>query len=106
MHPLCYINLSNIEVDQPPPSEYMLMLEDLILQVPTASHARIDEIYKSIFNIRFATKRRNVLVSRRAELISTLQRRIASQARALHYQARKAAFIGPLTIQQRNGHPF
>ena len=105
MHPLCYINLSNIEVEQPAPSPYMQKLEDLILQVPTASHARIDEIWAEVFNVRFRG-RRDVLVQRRADLVASLRRRIASQARALYQQAQKEAFIGPLTIQQRNGHPF
>lgn len=105
MHPLCYINLSNIEVPQPAPSAYMQKLEDLIHQVPSASHARIDEIYAEVFNVRFRG-RREVLVQRRAELVRSLRQRINSQARALYQQAQKAAFIGPLTIQQRNGHPF
>lgn len=105
MHPLCYINLSNIEVEQPAPSPYMQKLEELILQVPTASHARIDEIWAEVFNVRFRG-RRAVLVQRRADLIASLRRRIASQARALYQQAQKEAFIGPMTIQQRNGHPF
>lgn len=105
MHPLCYVNISNIEADQPPPSAYMQKLEELILQVPTASHARIDEIWAEVFNVRFRG-RRDVLVQRRADLVHSLRRRIDSQARALHYQARKDKFIGPLTIQQRNGHPF
>jgi hypothetical protein len=105
MHPLCYINLSNIEVPQPTPSAYMQKLEDLIHQVPSASHARIDEIWWDIFSVRFRG-RREVLVQRRAELVRSLRQRIASQARALHNRARMDAFIGPLTIQQRNGHPF
>lgn len=105
MHPLCYVNVSNIEVPEPQPSAYMQKLEDLILQVPSASHARLDEIYAEVFNVRFRG-RREVLVQRRAQLVASLRQRIASQARALQHRARMEAFIGPLTIQQRNGHPF
>lgn len=105
MHPLCYVNISNIEVEQPAPSPYMQKLEHLILQVPTASHSRIDEIWWDIFSVRFRG-RRDLLVQRRAGLVQSLRRRIDSQARALYQQAQKEAFIGPMTIQQRNGHPF
>ena len=106
MHSLCYVNISNIEVPQPAPSKYMLELERLIEEVPTASHARLDEIWASVYNIHPRVKRRDPLVQRRAHLVTTLRGRIASQARGQMYYARMEKFIGPLTIQQRNGHPF
>lgn len=106
MHPLCYYRIDNIEAEQPAPSKYMLELEQLILEIPTASHARLDEIWASVYNVRHQRGRRDVLVQRRAHLITSLRQRITSQARALHQRARMEKFIGPLTIQMQNGHPF
>jgi len=106
MHPLCYYRIDNIEVEPQPPTKWELECHDLIARVPALRHAELDEIEDRIFRLRHRTKSRDVLVVRRAQLIQMLQHRIRRLQNGAMNEARRAKFIGPLTIQMRNGHPF
>ena len=106
MYHMCYVNISNIELDQEPdftPHEIRLMeLQD---QVATASHAKIDEICQLLY-FKAMRNRRAKLAERRAQLHNYIQGRRKTQRQAVINQAKLSAFIGPLTPAQKNGHPF
>jgi hypothetical protein len=106
MHPLCYYRIDNIDVEPQPPSKWEIECQDLIARVPAMRHAELDEVEDQVFRLRHRTKRRDVLVQRRATLISMLHNRIRRLQIGAMNEARRARFIGPLTIQMRNGHPF
>jgi hypothetical protein len=106
MHQLCYFNTSNIEITETPathPQEEQLAA--VALTVPTMRHADLDEFFKKFCNI-WERGRRKLLVHRKQQATNTIKRQIENVRRNQINQAKRAAFIGPLTIQMRNGHPF
>lgn len=105
MHELCYVNLSAVEAEQPAPSSYELNLVRILATVPTASHAEMDEIYKTVYRMQLRGKREK-LAHRRSSLINMLEGRIRAAQRGALRHAKFNNFIGPLTVQQQNGHPF
>lgn len=106
MHPLCYYRIDNIDVDPQPPTRWEIEAREILARVPTMRHAEIDEIEDRHFRLRYRSKRREPLVQRRASLVHYLQARIRNAQLGAMNEARRAKFIGPLTIQMRNGHPF
>lgn len=108
MHHMCYVNISNIELDVEPgltPRE--IRLAELLAEVDTASHAKIDEICQLLYiNYLLPRGRRPKLAERRARLRNIIQARLRNNRRAVIDQAKLNAFIGPLTPAQKNGHPF
>ena len=105
MHPMCYYRIDNIEVDPQPATKLEIQDRELIARVAVARHAELDEIVAKYLNIRLRG-RREVLVQRRASLTYMLNGRIRQAQQSAINQARRAKFIGPLTIQMQNGHPF
>ena len=106
MHRLCYFNTSNIEITETPathPQEEKLAA--VALTVPKMRHAELDEFFKKFCNIR-ARGRRDLLVRRKQLATNAIKRQIENVRRNQINQAKRAAFVGPLTIQMRNGHPF
>lgn len=106
MHPLCYYRIDNIEVEPQQPTSWELKALDILVRVPTMRHAELDEIEAQHFRLRLRTKRREVLVQRRATVTHMLQASIRNSQVGAINAARRAKFIGPLTIQMQNGHPF
>ena len=106
MHQMCYYRIDNIEVEPQPATQQEIRARELLACVPAMRHAELDAVMSAHFNVRFATKRREVLVQRRATLVHMLQARIRNAQSGAVDAARRAKFIGPLTIQMRNGHPF
>lgn len=106
MHPMCYYRIDNIDVEPQPPTSWEIRYREIIARVPAMRHAELDEIEDKYFHLRHRVKRRDPLVQRRASLIHFLQARIRSVQLGAIAEARRAKFIGPLTIQMQNGHPF
>lgn len=106
MHHLCYFRIDNIEVEPQPVSDREIELRELIARVPTMRHAELDDLLHRMSNIRIVGRRRDVLSYRRAQMISLLERRIEMCRAGIINRIRRERFIGPLTIQMRNGHPF
>jgi len=105
MHQMCYYRIDNIEVEPQPVTRWEIQCRNLLDIVPRASHAQLDEIMTEYFHIRVGG-RREVLAQRRATVTSMLEHRIRNAQQAAINAARRAKFIGPLTIQMANGHPF
>lgn len=105
MHQMCYYRIDNIEVEPQPVTRREIQARELIARVATARHAELDQIMAEHFNVRLRG-RRDVLVQRRASITSMLQSRIRNAQVGAINAARRAKFIGPLTIQMQNGHPF
>ena len=105
MHQMCYYRIDNIEVEPQPPTQWELRYQDILATVARASHAELDQIMTEHFRITLRG-RRQVLVQRRATVASMLQHRIRNAQVGAVNAARRAKFIGPLTIQMANGHPF
>ena len=105
MHPMCYYRIDNIEVEPQPATRWELQYREILATVPTASHAVLDQIMTEHFRIRLGG-RREVLVQRRATVTSMLEHRIRSAQQSAINAARRQRFVGPLTIQMANGHPF
>ena len=107
MHPQCYFRTENIPVMGPfqssPWADKRLALEP---EIATARHARLDEIEKEISLRRQRTKKREKLATRR-KILSRDMQAIREKVQRIGFQnARRAAFIGPLTPPMENGHPF
>ena len=106
MHPMCYFRIDNIQVMGPfPAGEWATRQLAFEPEIATAGHARLDEINERL-GIRYHRGPRHTLKVRRAQLghhMEYLRRRVQMGA---FLTARRAAFIGPLTIAQQNGHPF
>ena len=105
MHHMCYYRIDNIEVEPQTPTQWELRYREILATVASASHAELDKIMTEHFRISLRG-RREVLVQRRASITSLLQHRIRSAQQGAINTARRAKFIGPLTIQMQNGHPF
>ena len=105
MHQMCYYRIDNIEVEPQPPTQWELRYQEILATVPTASHAELDQIMVEHNRVRLGG-RREVLVQRRATVTSMLQHRIRNAQLGAVNAARRERFIGPLTIQMQNGHPF
>ncbi len=106
MHPLCYYRIDNIDVEPQPVTRWEIEAHEMLARVPAMRHAELDAVMSAKFNFRFANKRRDVLAVRRATLIQMLNARIRNAQQSAINTARRAKFIGPLTIQMQNGHPF
>jgi len=106
MHHLCYFRTDNISVNGPFPINSRTQFElELCEEGQSASHARIDEINELLYR-RPIHGKRDLLKYRRESFIhnaNSIRRRAQENAFAI---ANREAFIGPLTIQQQNGHPF
>ena len=106
MHPMCYFRTDNIQVMGPfPASEWATKQLSIETEIDTARHARLDEICEHL-GIRDHRGPRYPLKIRRIRLhhhMAAVRRRAQEGA---FVTARRAAFIGPLTIAQQNGHPF
>ena len=105
MHQMCYYRIDNIEVEPQPATKWELQYQEILGRVGKASHAELDKIVLENFRIRLGG-RREVLVQRRASIASMLQARIRNAQQGAVNAARRAKFIGPLTIPMQNGHPF
>ena len=106
MHPICYFRTDNISVNGPFPISSRTQFElDLCAEAQNASHARIDEINELLYRLPTRGKR-SLLKYRRESFIhnaNSIRRRAQKNAFII---AKREAFIGPLTISQKNGHPF
>jgi hypothetical protein len=105
MHPMCYYRIDNIEVGPQPVTEREIKAREILARVPTARHAELDQIVFENFRIRLGGGR-EVLIQRRASIARMLEARIRNYQESEINRARRAKFIGPLTIQMENGHPF
>lgn len=105
MHPLCYYRIDNIEVEPQPPTKWEIETRATLATVPSASHAALDQILLQYYRVKL-TGRREVLVQRRATVTNLLLARIRNLQRNEENRVRRERFIGPLTIQMANGHPF
>ena len=87
---------------------YLSRLEATAKIIPTASHAKLDEICAENhgrISLRGPAKR-DLLVNRREMLLRTVTKRIEQHHANVAYQAERDAFIGPRTIRDQNGHPY
>jgi hypothetical protein len=106
-HPLCYFNTNNIEITETPPTHpYEEKLAAIIPTIPKMSHAELDKFEAKFCNIRGHRGRRDLLALRRNRAQHQLDNQIKNVRRGQINEFKRAAFIGPLTIQMRNGHPF
>ncbi len=105
MHQMCYYRIDNIEVEPQQPTQWELRYQEILATVHNASHAELDQIMRQHFRVR-VKGRREVLVQRRSTVANMLQHRIRNAQEGAVNAARRAKFIGPLTIQMQNGHPF
>ena len=105
MHQMCYYRIDNIDVEPQPPTKWEIEARSILATVTKASHAQLDQIMLQHFRVRLGG-RREILVQRRATAVSLLEGRIYNLRRNAENQARRERFIGPLTIQMANGHPF
>jgi len=79
------------------------------LATPTATHDQIDMMAKSYGGKamwRRSLFKNGGIKTRRAYFISWLDRRLVIEKKAIAYNAERAAFIGPRTTRDANGHPF
>jgi hypothetical protein len=105
MHQMCYYRIDNIEVEPQLATRWEIEARTILGTVARASHAELDQIMLQHFRIRLGG-RREVLVQRRATTVSLLEGRIYNLRRNEENRVRRERFIGPLTIQMANGHPF
>jgi hypothetical protein len=106
MHPLCYIKTDNIEVEVPEQTEQERKILSLLENVEKSSHADLDELFSILHPYRVMRGNRDPLKYRRMHFINSVEAKVRVIQRSALAKARIDAFIGPLTIQQRNGHPF
>lgn len=105
MHPICYFRTDNIDVTGPfPAPRWINSYLDAEKRVDTAKHAELDEIEA---NLRILTSgKRLKLKDRRSRLHHDVKAAFRRAQEQGFSEAKRAAFIGPLTISQQNGHPF
>ena len=106
MHQMCYYRIDNIDVEPQPATRWEIHAREILLRVPAMRHAELDATMAGHFNVRFANKRRDVLAVRRGHRTQMLQARIRHAPQGPINDIRRERFIGPLTIQMANGHPF
>jgi len=106
MHPICYFRTDNIQVMGPfPAPSYLRRYLEVADRINTAKHAELDEL-EIIFYRRKFTGRRQTIQARRNGLRETIYSQCWIAQKRGFDDARRAAFIGPLTVSQQNGHPF
>jgi hypothetical protein len=84
---------------------YLANLENAATIPATATHAELDELHISLCLIPHRG-RREKLADRRAFYAIRIARKIAIELEQIAIRAERAAFIGPRTTQDANGHPF
>ena len=104
-HYSCYYRIDNIEVEAQPATKMEIQMREILATVPKASHAQLDQIVSDHFPTR-ACGRREKLVTRRANVAALANSRIYNVQQSAVNRVRRARFIGPLTTQMENGHPF
>jgi hypothetical protein len=106
-YPCCYVRLENIELlEEPDLTPYEDRLERLLSRVPTATHDQLTEIAKESGVHHFSKRGNQKIASRRAGLIRMLTAMQKNSRTALRQRAALKLFIGPMTDQMRNGHPY
>lgn len=105
MHPICYFRTDNIHVMGPfPAPDFTLRQLAAAARIDSAGHDELDDIAAAL-RVRDSGRRYNLKI-RRARLhhaVAAIRRRAQEHG---FNRAKRAAFIGPLTIAQKNGHPF
>lgn len=110
MHALCYFRTDNIDITGPfPLPEYHSNIVEYLSELEQVKrHSQIDELEKKILrNSRIHTAGHKMTIRDRkiriANKAASILRDVQDQA---FRRAKREAFIGPLTIQMENGHPF
>ena len=104
--PECRVKVDHVQLtEEPELTPYETRLREFLAFVETANHAKLDEMNNELRRIP-SRGRRPKLNERRAALKHFLEIRIKKQREAVVHRAKIDAFIGPITTQQHNGHPF
>jgi len=111
MHPSCYFRTDNINATGPfLPGPHALRAMDAVAGLDACrTHAQIDSIEEAVVRNSAAVRIRGgkgTLACRKLRLRQIVDQVLRRSQEGGFASARRDAFIGPLTIQMQNGHPF